>query len=90
MSANITVARRIYGGFALVLVLLASLALIAVLQISRIHDSQNIYASVSGNSINVSVIEGDISELRRLVTLNSGLNNEAAGKKNPGPSGAPG
>ncbi|CDK97714.1 putative chemotaxis methyl-accepting receptor [Magnetospirillum gryphiswaldense MSR-1 v2] len=83
MSANITVARRIYGGFALVLVLLASLALIAVLQISRIHDSQNIYASVSGNSINVSVIEGDISELRRLVTLNSGLNNEAAGKKIP-------
>jgi len=83
MRAQLTVSRRIYGGFALVLAILAIVASTTVVKISRIHDDQAIYASVSGNSVNVSAIKGNISELRRQVVLNSGMGVQAAASNIP-------
>ena len=54
MSAHLTVSRRIYGGFALILAILAVVALTTIVKINRIHDDQAAYASVSGNSVAVS------------------------------------
>ncbi len=83
MSAFLTVSRRIYGGFTLVLAILAVVAATTIVKIGRIHDDQEVYAAVSGNSVAVSNIRGNIVELRRLVTVNSGLRIEAASQNIP-------
>ena len=69
MFERYRVGTRIYAGFAIVLLLLVAVAVVAVVNLRQGSDSFNDYARVANNTVEVVGVAGNVAEMRRRVII---------------------
>ncbi|MCW2237575.1 methyl-accepting chemotaxis protein [Azospirillum canadense] len=67
LAGRYKVGTRIYFGFAVVLVLLAVVVAVGVAGLGTVRDAFRSYAAVSSHSLQISDIDGNVAQMRRLV-----------------------
>ena len=67
LAGRYKVGTRIYFGFAVVLVLLAVVVAVGVAGLGTVRDAFRSYATVSSHSLQISDIDGNVAQMRRLV-----------------------